>query len=170
MNRPPGVPSSISTRSEDTDIPGNLDVDAADAARRRHELFDPYHDRIEDELERRAAAGLATVLVTVHSFTPVYAGFVRPWHAGVLYQRDARLARPLLELLAAEGDLVVGDNEPYAVADDTDYAVVVHGERRGIPHVELEMRQDLIEDEAGQEAWAARLARLLPTAAQGLID
>jgi predicted N-formylglutamate amidohydrolase len=137
---------------------------------RRRELFEPYHARIEAELDRRAALGLPTVMVTVHSFTPVYAGFVRPWHAGVLYQRDARLAAVLLELLRAEGDLVVGDNEPYAVDDATDYAVVVHGERRGILHVELEMRLDLIEASDGQQAWAERLARVLPRAVEGLLD
>jgi predicted N-formylglutamate amidohydrolase len=170
LNRPPGVPSSIAVRSEDTDIPGNLDLDPSAADVRRRELFEPYHARIEAELDRRAALGLPTVMVTVHSFTPVYAGFVRPWHAGVLYQRDARLAAVLLELLRAEGDLVVGDNEPYAVDDATDYAVVVHGERRGILHVELEMRQDLIEASDGQQAWAERLARVLPRAVEGLLD
>jgi predicted N-formylglutamate amidohydrolase len=86
----------------------------------------------------------------------------------VLYNRDPRLARPLLDLLRAEGDLVVGDNEPYFVADITDYTVPVHGERRGLPHVELEIRQDLIGDAAGQRAWAGRLARLLPEAARRL--
>jgi predicted N-formylglutamate amidohydrolase len=98
----------------------------------------------------------------------VFKGEQRRWHAGVLYNRDDRLARPLLDLLRAEGDLVVGDNQPYFVADLTDYTVPVHGERRGLPHVELEIRQDLIADAAGQRAWAARLARLLPAAARRL--
>src|SRR5690606_26958293 len=80
---------------------------------------------------------------------------------GVLYQRDARLAHALRDLLQAEGDLVVGDNQPYAVSDTTDYAIPVHGEARGLPHVELEIRQDLIADADGQAAWARRLARLL---------
>ncbi len=85
-------------------------------------------------------------------------------HAGVLYNRDRRLATILLGLLRAEGDLEVGDNAPYSVSDETDYTVPVHGERRGLPHVELEIRQDLIADDAGQAAWAARLARLLGAA------
>jgi predicted N-formylglutamate amidohydrolase len=104
--------------------------------------------------------------VAVHSFTPRFLDRARPWHVGVLYNRDPRLAKPLLRALRQEGGLVVGDNEPYAVGDLTDYSVVNHGERRGIPHVEIEIRQDLISDADGQTAWAARLARLLPLAAE----
>jgi predicted N-formylglutamate amidohydrolase len=78
----------------------------------------------------------------------------------VLYQRDPRFALALLEALRAEGDLVVGDNQPYAVSDATDYAIPVHAERRGLAHVELEIRQDLIAEPAGQAAWAERLSRL----------
>ena len=100
----------------------------------------------------------------MHSFTPVFRGVSRPWHVGVLFNRDARLAHPLLDLLRAEGDLTVGENEPYRVTDLTDYTVPVHGERRGLPHVEIEIRQDLIAEPAGQAAWAERLARLLPDA------
>ena len=104
----------------------------------------------------------------MHSFTPVFLDVARPWHAGVLFNRDARLAEPLLRLLRAEGDLVVGCNEPYAVTDTSDYSVNHHGAARDLPHVEIEIRQDLIADEAGQIAWAQRLARLLPLAAAGL--
>lgn len=88
------------------------------------------------------------------------AGAARPWHCGVLYHRDARLAHALRDALQAEGDLVVGDNQPYSVSDSSDYAIPVHGEGRGLPHVELEIRQDLIADADGQAAWARRLARL----------
>ena len=100
----------------------------------------------------------------MHSFTPVFRGESRAMHVGMLYNRDARLARILLDLLRHEGDLVTGDNAPYSVSDLTDYTVPVHAERRGLPHVEIEIRQDLITNEAGQESWAARLARLLPEA------
>ena len=86
----------------------------------------------------------------MHSFTPVFHDIARPWHIGMLYNRDARLARALLALIRAEGHWVVGDNEPYSVTDRTDYAIPVHGEQRGLPHVEIEVRQDLIADEAGQ--------------------
>jgi predicted N-formylglutamate amidohydrolase len=104
------------------------------------------------------------VLLAMHSFTPVFKDFVRPWHVGVLYNRDPRFGRIMRELLLAEGDLVVGDNEPYAISDETDYTIPVHGEKRGLAHVEFEIRQDLIAEPAGQRAWAERLARLLPLA------
>ena len=100
----------------------------------------------------------------MHSFTPVFKGESRAMQVGVLYNRDARLAEIMLDLLRAEGDLTVGDNAPYAVSDVTDYGVPVHAERRGLPHVEIEIRQDLIADEAGQTAWAARFERMLRAA------
>jgi predicted N-formylglutamate amidohydrolase len=100
----------------------------------------------------------------MHSFTPVFKGISRPWHVGVLYNRDPQFAHIMKALFEAEGDLVVGDNEPYAVGDASDYTIPVHGERRGLPHVEFEIRQDLIANEAGQRAWADRLIRLLPEA------
>ena len=101
------------------------------------------------------------MLVSLHSFTPVYAGVARPWHIGTLYHRDATLAPLLLKLLCAEGDLVVGDNRPYAVSDLTDFTIPVHGEKRGLMNTGIEIRQDLIADEAGQTQWAERLTRLL---------
>jgi predicted N-formylglutamate amidohydrolase len=100
------------------------------------------------------------VLVALHSFTPVYAGIARPWHIGTLYHRDTRLPPLLLRLLRAEADLVVGDNEPYAVSDATDYTIPVHGEARGLMNSGIEIRQDLIADQAGQTQWAERLARI----------
>ena len=165
-NRPPGVPSSIPSVSEATEIPGNLRVDAAEAERRRLELFEPYHAAVRTRLDARRIAGRPTVLIAMHSFTPTYLGVARPWHIGLLHNRDRRLAVPLLALLRAEGDLIVGDNEPYQATDESDYAIPMHGERRGLLHVGIEIRQDLIESETGQEAWAARLARLLPEAAK----
>jgi predicted N-formylglutamate amidohydrolase len=161
-NRPLDVPDSIARRSEQTVIPGNQDVAPEAAEARAREIFHPYHDEIRTALDRRRDEGRLTVLIAMHSFTPVFLDVPRPWHVGVLYNRDSRVARPLLQALRDEGDLVVGDNQPYAVGDLTDYSVVRHGERRGLPHVELEIRQDLIADEQGQEAWARRLARLLP--------
>jgi predicted N-formylglutamate amidohydrolase len=163
-NRDPNVPSSIPEISETTEIPGNRGLGEAARRARVAAIFRPYHDTIAAALDRRAAAGRASVLVALHSFTPVFKGVARPWHAAVLYNRDPRLAHPLFELLSAEDGLVVGDNEPYAVSDLTDYTVPVHGERRGLPHVEIEIRQDQITEPAGQAAWAERLARLLPAA------
>ncbi len=100
----------------------------------------------------------------MHSFTPVYLGQARPMHVGTLYGSDDRLARVLWRLLQDEGDLVVGDNQPYAVGPETDYAVPVHGIGRFLLHSAIEIRQDLITDAEGQARWAARLGRLLPLA------
>jgi predicted N-formylglutamate amidohydrolase len=163
-NRDPEVASSIPEISETTEIPGNRGLTEAERKLRVETIFRPYHDSIAAALDRRAAAGRASVLVALHSFTPVFKGVSRRWHAAVLFNRDPRLAHPLAELLRAEGDLIVGENEPYRVSDLTDYTVPVHGERRGLPHVEIEIRQDLIAGVEGQRAWAARLARLLPAA------
>jgi predicted N-formylglutamate amidohydrolase len=105
----------------------------------------------------------------MHSFTPVFMGATRPWQAGVLYNRDPRFARLLMALLKNESGLVVGDNEPYSVTDASDYTIPVHGERRGLHHVAIEIRQDLIADDGGQRAWATLLARVLPRAYQALL-
>jgi predicted N-formylglutamate amidohydrolase len=100
------------------------------------------------------------VLVSLHSFTPVYAGIARPWHVGTLYHRDMHLPPLLLKHLRTEADLVVGDNEPYAVSDVTDYTIPMHGEKRGLMNSGIEIRQDLIADQSGQQQWAERLARI----------
>jgi predicted N-formylglutamate amidohydrolase len=163
-NRDPAVPSSIPEVSEDTEIPGNRGLGETERAARRDAIFRPYHEAIAAALDRRRLEARASVLVALHSSTPVFKNISRPWHVGVLFNRDARLARPLLELLRAEGDLVVGENEPYRVTDLSDYTVPVHGERRGLVHVEIEIRQDLIIEPEGQVEWAERLSRLLPAA------
>ena len=170
-NRRPEWPSSIPTISELTAIPGNEELNEDQREGRRREIFQPYHARIAELLDRRAAAGRPTVLVAMHSFTPVFKGEVRRVEVGILYNangRDTRLPHIMLDLLRAEGDLAVGDNQPYAITGNSDYTVPVHGEGRGLPHVEIEIRQDLIGDAAGQAAWTARLARLLPLAAARL--
>jgi len=160
-NRRPGIPASIVRISESTRIPRNEIVTIEEAAAREREIFRPYHDRISTELTTRQAQGRPTLLISVHSFTPRFHGKERPWHAGVLYNRDARLAGELLRRLRAEPGLVIGDNEPYSVGDTTDYTIPEHGERRGLPHVGIELRQDLIAAEPGQREWAERLARAL---------
>jgi predicted N-formylglutamate amidohydrolase len=167
-NRDPEVPSSIPEVSEMTEVPGNAGLSAAQRAARRQAIFEPYHARIEALLDARQAAGRRTVYVAMHSFTPVFKGESRAMQVGVLYNRDVRLAAIMLELLRAEGDLTVGDNAPYAMSDITDYGVPVHAERRGLAHVEIEIRQDLIVDEAGQAAWAVRFERLLLAAVERL--
>jgi predicted N-formylglutamate amidohydrolase len=160
-NRSPGAHDFIVTISEDTEIPANLDVSEAEAKARADEIFHPYHDTIAAAIDEREASQRLTVLVAVHSCTPVFHGVSRPWEVGVLYEHDPRFALILLDILKAEDHLCVGDNEPYYMSSDRDYAVPVHGQRRGIPHVELEIRQDLIESLEGQAKWAEFLADVL---------
>ena len=162
-NRPLDSSTSIVEHSEYTPIPGNHALDVAQAAGRAQAIFQPYHQRIQAELARRAQAEQQTIFIAMHSFTPRFKGVDRPWHCGVLYNRDDRLARPLIQLLAREG-LEVGDNQPYFVSDDSDYAIPHYGERLGHLHVELELRQDLISSAEQQASWGVLLARVLPAA------
>jgi predicted N-formylglutamate amidohydrolase len=159
-NRPFTSSSSIPLMSEATIIPGNESLTREAVAARRREVFEPYHRHITEVIDRRLREGIPTVLVSLHSFTPVYAGIKRPWHVGTLYQGDTRLPPLLLKGLRAQGDLVVGDNEPYAVSNETDYTIPVHGEARGLMNTGIEIRQDLISDQAGKMQWAERLAAI----------
>jgi predicted N-formylglutamate amidohydrolase len=160
-NRPLESPQSIVQHSAHAVIPGNLAMSAEQAQQRALCIFEPYHARIRRELDERRARSIEPTLIFLHSFTPELGGVTRPWHAGVLYHRDTRLAAPLLRALRAEPELVIGDNEPYSASEATDYGLIEHGEGRGLLHVELEVRQDLLADAHGQQAWAMRLARLL---------
>jgi predicted N-formylglutamate amidohydrolase len=157
-NRPPDAPDFIPIVSDGVEVPGNRDLSPSQRQARLEAIFDPYHQRLADLLDGRKAAGKPAVLVAVHSFTPALGGVARPWHIGILYNRDARLASLLISELHAYADLCVGDNQPYFVSDQTDYTLPVHGEARGIPHVETEIRQDLIVSDSSQEGWARRLA------------
>jgi predicted N-formylglutamate amidohydrolase len=160
-NRPIHVPASIPTISEATPIPGNEGISEAEREARIAALFRPYHDSVESVLEARKRQGVPTVLIAMHSFTPVYNGASRPWRLGLLYNRDPRLAGALLRILNDDAAPDIGDKLPYAVDDATDYTLPVHGERRGLLHVGFEIRQDLIGDRAGQGTWAESLELLL---------
>jgi predicted N-formylglutamate amidohydrolase len=167
-NRHPSWPGAAPEISEATPIPGNVGLTEADREARRVAIHQPYHAALGGMLAERRAAGRPTMLLAMHSFTPIYRGVARPWHAGVLFNRDNRMAMAMAELLRAEGEWTVGENEPYAVSDASDYTVPVHAEPHHLPYLELEVRQDLIADAAGQARWAALLARLLPIACRRL--
>ena len=160
-NRDPAVPSSIPALSESSEIPGNVGLSEEEIAARRREVFDPYHAHVRALLDERAAAGRPTILVAQHSMTDVYKGVRREMQAAVLYNRDRRFAGLMLDRLRQEANLSIADNEPYFVSDKTDYTIPRHGEARGLPHVEIEIRQDLVGDETGQTEWARRIARAL---------
>ena len=171
-NRRPDVPSFIVERSEDTDIPGNLGISKVEHEARTREIFWPFHNPIAAALDRRQAAGRRTILLTIHSFTPVFLGQSRPWEIGVLFNRDRPLAPAVGQWLQRNTSHRVGINQPYEVSDDTDYAVPVYGEKRGIPCIEFEIRNDLIPDEVAADKWAALIQRSVTTVAAraGLIE
>ena len=167
-NRDPAWESSSPTVSEYTAIPGNTNLSAADREVRRRAIFDPYHVHIRELLDERARAGRNTILVAQHSMTDIYKGVRRPMHAAVMYNRDRRFAAQILENLRREPGVIIAENEPYSVSDDTDYSVRAHAEARGLLHVEIEIRQDLILDAPGQSAWAERIGRALLAAQEAV--
>jgi len=160
-NRGEDDPTLVMRLYDGAVIPGNRDVSEAEVARRLDRFHRPYHGAVAAAIDRALADGATPRLIAVHSFTPQLRGRApRPWHVAVLRNGDDRIADPLLDRLREESELVVGDDEPYSGALEGD-AMARHGLGRGLPHVLLEVRNDLIADEAGQLAWAALLARCL---------
>jgi len=159
-NRGIDDPTLVMKLSDGAMVPGNVAVDDDERRRRIARFHQPYHQAISAEIDGRLAAGIVPALVSIHSFTPVWRGRGRPWHVGILWDRDGRLAAPLIAGLAADPALNVGDNEPYtgALRGDSMYR---HGTCRGLAHALIELRQDLIADGAGVDAWADRLAAIL---------
>jgi predicted N-formylglutamate amidohydrolase len=168
-NRQLTAKDSIPERSEWVDIKGNERLDAVAIAMRQDEIFTPYHSAMQSIFDQRQRDRRRTIMIAMHSFTPTYLNVSRPWSIGVMYRNDARMATALLQQLKRDKRMEVGDNQPYPI-DETDYGLVVYGEARGIPHVGIEIRQDLIIDEAGQKTWAGRLASQLKQAADLLDD
>ena len=160
-NRAPDHPGAILAVSDGWVIPGNEALSPAEVAGRVEAIHAPYHGAIAAELDTRAGARRETLLVCVHSFTPKMAGHARPWHVGILHGPESPACEALLDLLRRENGLVVGDNEPYAM-DGTDYTAPLHAWARGADVVEIEVRQDLIADDAGVDLMAELFGRLLP--------
>jgi predicted N-formylglutamate amidohydrolase len=160
-NREPGDPSSIPAASDGVVIPGNGGISKRATAQRRAACFDPYHAAIQARLETLAAARIVPAFISIHSFTPVMNGLDRPWHVGILWDRDGRIPLPLLAALRGDAGITVGDNEPYSAREPAGYTVRHHAIARGLPHVAVELRQDLVGGDAGASAWAERLAAAL---------
>jgi predicted N-formylglutamate amidohydrolase len=167
LNRGPDDPTIVPKVTDGRVIPGNRQLDRAGVEERIRRFHGPYHAAAAAAIRDAAARGIVPVLVSVHSFTPVWRGAPRPWHIGILWDRDGRLARPLLERLRREPDIIVGDNEPYSgeLENDTLYR---HGTMNGLPHVLIEVRQDLIADKQGVELWRGRLSRALEDALKAM--
>jgi predicted N-formylglutamate amidohydrolase len=160
-NRDPSDPSSIPAASDGINIPGNRAIANRARLRRRAACFDPYHAAIQARLDASRAAHIVPAFISIHSFTPVMNGLARPWHVGILWDRDGRIPLPLLAALRGDAAITVGDNEPYSAREPVGYTVHHHAAARGLPHVAVELRQDLIATDAGAAAWAERMAAAL---------
>jgi predicted N-formylglutamate amidohydrolase len=159
-NRGDDDPTLVMKLSDGAIIPGNRHAGATDIADRIARFHRPYHDAIAGRIAAAQAKGISPAILSLHSFTPVFQGFARPWQIGILWDKDGRIALPMLNSLRASGDLCVGDNQPYSgeLVGDCMYQ---HGTRNGLPHVLIELRQDLIVDNSGATHWAELLMRHL---------
>ena len=159
-NRGADDPTMIMRLSDGAVIPGNRHLDAAERARRVDRYYRPYHDAIDAVLDRCIATGVPPAIISIHSFTESWKGVPRPWHVGILWDRDARLAQPMLDYFNADGGLIVGDNDPYKGSLEGD-CLWQHATVRGLANALIEIRQDLIRDAQGQQAWADRVVALV---------
>jgi predicted N-formylglutamate amidohydrolase len=163
-NRRLDASSLIVVDTERGTVAANKDLTQDERRRRISRIHAPYHEAIDTCLRRRAAAGLRTALLAIHSFTPVFFGRPRPWHIGVVFAEDRRFADLLIDALEADPALTVGVNEPYSPADEVYYTVDRHARPRHLPAAMIELRNDEIDDEAGQRRWASRLSNILNAA------
>jgi len=169
-NRPFEALDCMPASSDGTAIPFNCDLTHWDRMPRFDEIHRPFHDYISRLLDRRQADNSPTVLATIHSFTPRFANKYRPWQLGVCFNRDGTFAMKFMDAFAvANPKIVAAYNEPYTVDDISDYTIPVHGERRQLPHVLLEVRNDHIRDVDGQDRWARMIGNALNTASQSLL-
>ena len=160
-NRHPDAPDWAAAKSDGTKVPANADLSDEARQKRFDEIFEPYHQAIEQALEARHFYGASTALISLHSFTPSMNGEDRPWEIGILHDgRNDALALKVLEKLRGVDGLTVGDNEPYEM-DETDYTVPRHAYPRELPYVEIEVRQDCLADEEGVRRIADILAAAL---------
>jgi predicted N-formylglutamate amidohydrolase len=159
-NRGMDDPTLIMRLSDGAVVPGNRYVDADERARRIARFHQPYHHAIAAAVAETKARGHVPFLVSIHSFTPVWRGWQRPWHVGILWDRDEQVARAMIRGFLAQGDLVVGDNEPYHGALEGD-TLNTHGTKAGLPHALIEVRQDLIAAKTGVDEWVERVAKVI---------
>jgi predicted N-formylglutamate amidohydrolase len=161
-------PTSMRPVSDGTPIPGNATLSPADRQARTEALYQPYHRAIAQQLDDFAGRGITPTLLSIHSCAPEMAGQFRPWNIGICWDSDRRIAGPVLEALGRVPDIVVGDNQPYALDPREDYSVPVHAMRRGLPHLQVEFRQDLVATPTGAARWADVLLAALAPALTGL--
>lgn len=163
LNREFHAHDSIVALSEDIFIAGNQSL--SDAERQhRQQMYAPFHESADRIITEKCRAGHPPLVISIHSFTPIYHGHKRPWHLGVLSNDDRRLADALLSIFSADAQLIIGDNQPYAPTDGVYHSMELHGEKNGLPCVMLEIRNDLIADHQSQMHWAARLSEAIKSA------
>lgn len=163
-NRAEDDPTLLMKLYDGSIIPGNRSADAAEKERRLERFHRPYHRAVTELIDGAVARGVSPRLLSIHSFTPQLKGRPkRPWEVGLLWDQDERLFRPLYDRMLKENDLTVGDNEPYSGTLKGD-CMWRHGTHRGLEHVLIEVRNDLIEEEAGQETWGRDLAQWITEA------
>jgi len=160
-NRYPDDPTICAPVSGGIAIPGNQGLTIAQQEARFEAIYFPYHQAIEDRIRQFTAEGIVPAIIAVHSCTPVFDRIVRPWHIGVLWDVDPRISIPLMKELEQKEGVCIGDNEPYSGRDPHDYTMDHHGEGNAIPHVSIEVRQDLISQNAGATYWGKLLAEAL---------
>ena len=157
-NRKLSDPTAFPEISDGIAIPGNLGLSDEQKALRVQSFFKPYHDTISAKLDGFFSRGVIPALISVHTCTPVFDRVVRPWHIGVVWDQDPRLAVPMMDYFRSREDICIGDNVPYSGRHPHDLTIDFHAEPGGLPHVGIETRQDLVETEEGARKWAAILA------------
>ena len=163
-NRPPQSPGAMPVMSETTAIAGNQDLSDADRVERVEQIYKPFHSSVSELLDRRQANGIDPVFATVHSFTPVFKGQPREVELGILHDEDSRLADIVIAIAGRSTDYETRRNEPYGPEDGVTHTLNLHGGERGLLHVMIEIRNDLVANEQGEAVWAERLRRLLSEA------
>ena len=163
-NRKPEDPSAFPPISDGIAIPGNLELDNWQKALRIQSFFKPYHDAITARLKRFERQGVCPAMIAVHTCTPEFDRIVRPWHVGVMWDKDPRLPQAVLEHFSGQDAICVGDNEPYSGRHPHDFTIDYHAEPAGLPHIGFEVRQDLVSDRAGARKWASILAGAMQAA------
>ena len=161
LNRDPDDPAAIPTVSDQIPIPGNQNLVDHDRASRKHDLYDPYHHHLADLLSHRRSRGVSPGLFSIHTFTPHMTGEARPWHIGVLWNKDPRIAQPLIEKLGQPShNLIVGDNKPYS-GKQYAHTLDIHAGANGFANCAIEIRQDLVQSEDQIHRWASLLANII---------
>lgn len=165
-NRRLDDPSAFPVTSDGVIVPGNQALAEHARAARAEQFYWPYHHAIRDQLRQLEKLAAAPAVIAVHSFTPALEGTMRPWHIGALWDMDSRIAEPFMRYLRAREGWVIGDNEPYSGRHPADFTLDHHAEAEGLPHLGIEVRQDLIADAEG----VRRMARLLVDALQPILQ